>query len=97
MTNRFYEFFSITWNLLETTEKYWFLQNQVIKATLMQIWKFDNTFVFIWKYIEDFTQKHILRFETWAREMSEKFVYIQKQFRHSNIQTFKHSIEYVKD
>ena len=52
----FTSFFSITWNLLETTEKYRFLQSQVITGTLMQIWKCDNTFVFIWKFVVDFTQ-----------------------------------------
>ena len=82
----FTSFFSITWNLLETTEKYRFLQSQVITGTLMQIWKSDNTFVFKWKYVEDFTQKQLLLFETWARGMCEKFVY-----KHSE------TIEYVKD
>ena len=82
----FTSFFPFTWNLLKTTEKYRFLQNQVIKSTLMQIWKSDNTFVFIWKYVEDFTQKHLLLSETWAREMCEKFVY-----KYSEV------IEYVKD
>ena len=86
MTNRFYEFFSITWNLLETTEKYRSLQNQVIMGTRMQIWKSDNTFIFILIYVEDFTQKHLLLFETWAREMCEKFVY-----KHSE------TIEYLKN
>ena len=82
----FTSFFPITWSLLETTKKYRFLQNQEIKSTLMQIWKSGNTFVFIWKYVENFTQKHLLLFETWAREMCEKFVY-----KHSE------TIEFVKE
>ena len=42
----------------------------------MQIWKSANTFVFIWKsYVEDFTLKHLLLFEIFAHETSEKFVY----------------------
>ena len=45
------------------------------KGTLMQIWKSGNIFVFIWKYVEGFTLKHLLLFEICAREICEKFVY----------------------
>ena len=42
----------------------------------MQIWKFANIFVFIWKkYVESLTLKHLLLFEMRAREICEKFVY----------------------
>ena len=35
---------------------------QLIKGTLMQIWKSANIFVFPWKqYVEDLTLKHFLR------------------------------------
>ena len=48
----------------------------VVKGTLMQIWKSANIFVFIWmEYVEDFTLKHLLLFEIYAREICEKFVY----------------------
>ena len=57
-----------------------------LKGTLMQIWKSANIFVFIWKYVEDFTLKHILYFEICARKACEKFVY-----RHSG------TIEYAKN
>ena len=50
----------------------------------MQVWKSVNIFVFIWKYVEDFTLKHLLFFETCAHEISENVVY-----KHSEI------IEYV--
>ena len=47
-----------------------------IKGTLTQIWKSANIFDFTWKYfVEDFTLKHLLRFEICAREICEKFVY----------------------
>ena len=53
---------------------------------LMQIWKSDNIFVFIWKqYFEDFTLKCPLLIEICAHKISEKFVY-----KHSE------AIEYVK-
>ena len=35
---------------------------------LMQISKSTNIFVFIWKYVEDFTVKHLLLFEICERE-----------------------------
>ena len=41
----------------------------------MQIWKSADFFVFIWKYVEDFTLKHHLLFKISAREICEKFVY----------------------
>ena len=43
----------------------------------MQIWKSANTFVFKWKwYVEDFTSRYLLlKFEIYACEISEKFVY----------------------
>ena len=41
----------------------------------MQIWKSAITLVFIWKYVEDFTLKHLLLFKVCAREICEKFVY----------------------
>ena len=41
----------------------------------MQIWKPAYIFVFIWKYVEDFTLNHDLLFEIRAREICEKFVY----------------------
>ena len=57
------------------------------KGTLMQIWKYANIFVFIWKqYVENFTSKHLLLFEICAREICERFVY-----KHSK------TIEYVKN
>ena len=60
---------------------------ELLKGTLMQIWKSANIFVFIWKqYVEDFALKHLLLFEISAREISEKFVY-----KHSE------TIEYVKN
>ena len=53
----------------------------------MQVWKSANIFVFTWKwYVEDFTIKHLLRFEIWARELCDKFVY-------KHLET----IEYVKN
>ena len=45
------------------------------KGTLMQIRKSANFVVFIWKYVEDFTFKHLLLFEICTREICEKFVY----------------------
>ena len=41
----------------------------------MQIWKSAYIFIFIWKYVEDFTFKHLLLFEICARELREKIVY----------------------
>ena len=41
----------------------------------MLIWKSANIFYFIWKYVEDFTLKHLLISEIYAREICEKFVY----------------------
>ena len=56
------------------------------KVTLMQICKSSNIFALVWKwYVENFTLKHLLLFEIYAREMCEKFVY-----KHSE------TIEYVK-
>ena len=53
----------------------------------MQIWKSANMFVFTWKwYVEEFTLKHVLRFEICAHEICEKFVY-----KHSE------TIEYIKN
>ena len=59
---------------------------EYFKGTVMQIWKSANIFVFIRKYVEDFTLKHLLLFEIYARETCEKFVY-----KHSE------TIEYVKN
>ena len=52
----------------------------------MQIWKSASIFVFMWKYVKDFTLKHLLFFEKCARKIWEKFVY-----KHSE------TIEYVKN
>ena len=52
----------------------------------MQIWKFANIFVLIWKYVEDFIVKHFLLFDTCTRGICEKFVY-----KHSEI------VKYVKN
>ena len=53
----------------------------------MQIWKFANVFVFVWKqYVEGFTLKHLLLFEICARKICEKFI-----CKHSE------TIEYVKN
>ena len=42
----------------------------------MQIWKSANIIVCTWKwFVEDFTLKHLLRFEVPAGETCEKFVY----------------------
>ena len=42
----------------------------------MQAWKSVNIFPFTWKvYVEDFTLKHLLHFETSALEICEKLVY----------------------
>ena len=57
-----------------------------LKGTLMQISKSANVFVFMSKYVEDFTLKHLILFETCARKIREKFVY-----KHSE------TIEYVKN
>ena len=43
-----------------------------LKGTIMQIWKFANIFVFIWKYVQDFTLKYVLLFEICPREINEK-------------------------
>ena len=47
----------------------------------MQIWKFANIFVFIWKYyVEDFTLKHLILFEyAHVRYVKSLFTNIQKQ------------------
>ena len=52
----------------------------------MQISKSTNSLVVIRKYVEDFTLKHLLLFEIYAREICEKFV-----CKHSEI------IDYVKN
>ena len=58
-----------------------------LKGSLLQIWKSANIFVVIWKlYVEGFTLKHFLLFETCARKIREKFVY-----KHSE------TIEYLKN
>ena len=45
------------------------------KGALLQIWKSANIFGFTRKYyVEDFTLKHFLRFEIFAREIYEEFV-----------------------
>ena len=62
-----------------------FIKDIFIKGALMQIWNSANIFVFLWKYVEDFTLKHLLLFKIWARETCEKFVY-----KHTE------TIEYVK-
>ena len=63
---------------------YWWWSNEkasttillkLFKGTLIQIWKSANIFFFIWKYVEDFTLKQLLLFETCTRETCEKFVY----------------------
>ena len=55
---------------------YLLLCTEVFKGTLMQIWKSASIFVFIWKsYVDDFTLKHLLFFETCAREICENFFY----------------------
>ena len=51
------------------------LRHERFKGTLMQIWKPANIFAFTWKYVEDFTLKHLLFFELCAREVYEKFIY----------------------
>ena len=64
-----------------------FKSNQIIshqiylKGTLVQIWKSDNVFVFMWiYYVEDFTSKHLLPFKTCVPKICEKIVYnIHKQ------------------
>ena len=45
------------------------LCRKTAESTLMEIWELANIFVFKWKYVEDFTLKHLLRFEICAREM----------------------------
>ena len=52
----------------------------------MQIWKSANIFAFIWKYVEDFTLKHLLIFEIGAHEICENFVY-----------KYSETIKYVKN
>ena len=44
-------------------------------------------FVFIWKYVEDFTLKHLLALEICARETCEKFVYKYRAYFLKNLQT----------
>ena len=53
----------------------------MMSSTSMQILKSVNTFVFTLKqYVEDFTLKHLSRFEIRAREIcDEKFVYKHEQ------------------
>ena len=64
-----------------------FIESTPLKVHyITQIWKSANIFVFIWKYVEDFTLKHFLLFEICAREICEKFVY-----KHSE------TIEHVKN
>ena len=49
-----------------------------LKGTLMQIWKSANIFVFTWtKNVEDFTLKHILRFEICPRVIYVKSLCLQ--------------------
>ena len=67
----------------ETFEPWW-ISNQTImdvrniteaaafKGTLMQIWKSAIIFIFIWKYVEDFTLKDLLLCEICAREICQK-------------------------
>ena len=57
-----------------------------LKGTLIQTWKSAIIFVFIWKYVEDFTLKHLLLFEINGRELCGKFVY-----------KYTETIEYVKN
>ena len=52
-----------------------YAKERLIKSTLMQIWKSANIFVFIWKYVENLTLKHLLLFEICAQKIGEKFVY----------------------
>ena len=47
----------------------------------MQVWKYAYIFVFIWKQcVKDFTLKHFILSEKFAREICETFVY-----KHSEI------------
>ena len=42
----------------------------------MQIWKSADVFGFTWKwFIEDFTLKHHVHIEIWAREICENIAY----------------------
>ena len=58
------------------------IYNTWIKGTLMQIWKSVKP-DFTWKYVADFTLKHLSLFEIFAREICEKFVY-----KHSKTTTY---------
>ena len=52
-----------------------------LKRTLMQIWKSTKIFDFIWKqYVEDFTLKHLLRFEIRTRKNMLKISLLFKKF-----------------
>ena len=56
----------------------------------MQIWKSTNIFVFIWKYVEDFTLKNtFLLFDTCARKTCEKLVY-----KHSETMEYDKKLAY---
>ena len=52
-------------------------KNGTSYGTLMQIWKSANIFVFIWKYVEDFTI-YFLRYAH-ERYVKNLFTNIQKQ------------------
>ena len=78
---------TITHEKSHSTPSWRALINYLFEDTLMQISKSANILVFIWKYfVEDFTLKHLLRFEMRPREICEKFVY-----KHSE------AIKYVKN
>ena len=67
-------------DIIHLTRQNVYMMISIIKVALMQIWKSFSVFVFIWKYVEDFTLKHVLPFEICVREICEKFVYnIEKQ------------------
>ena len=53
----------------------------LIKDTLIQIWKPGNIFVFIRKYVEDFTLKHPLLFEIRVRDIYVKSLFTKTQKR----------------
>ena len=66
-------------------------QGEVLKGTLMQIWKSSNIPAFIWKkYVEDFTFEDLLLFEICAREICEKFeiceIYLKLTYFLRNLQ-----------
>ena len=58
-----------------------YLKTVTVKGTLMQIWKSACIFVFTWKYVENFTLKHFVRFEICEHEICGNFLFtnIQKQ------------------